>query len=66
MKTKKIILRIIVSPFVFVIILIPFFIGFINRFWLFLKYGGEWISYGKDDKITMQMIFDELKENSKN
>ena len=61
----KIILRIIVLPFVFSIILISYTYHAFRNSILFLIHGGEWNTYAKNDKGTIQEIFIELK-NARN
>lgn len=63
MKWKIIntILRIIALPFVFAIILIKYNAHAIVNVACFLIYGGEWITYAKDDRATIQYIYRELK-----
>lgn len=60
----KIILRVLAAPFVFFIILIPTSFNIIKRVAMFLRYGGEWINYTKDDKITIEMIYKQLKQQT--
>ena len=59
----KIILRIIVSPFVLGIVLVfNIYHSFRNTIF-FIKYGGEWITYAKkDDKKTIHDLYLQLKE----
>ena len=61
----KTVIRIIASPFVFCIQFIWLtFCCFKNTF-LFIKHGGEWITYNDDyTKATMYRIFEELKKHS--
>jgi len=59
----KYITRIIVLPFVFAIIFTAYVVHAFNNTRLFLLYGGEWNTYTKDDKVTMQKIYLKLKEN---
>lgn len=55
-------LIIIAYPFVLALCLITFNYYAIKRSILFLRYGGEFIPYEKDDKITIKKIYDVLKE----
>jgi len=56
-------IRILIAPIVFVIYVITFsFLCFKGTF-LFLKHGGEWITYTKDDKVSMAKIYEKLKSN---
>ncbi len=54
-------LRIIAFPFILGLILIKYNAhGIINAI-CFLRFGGEWITYAKEDKVTMREIYEELK-----
>ena len=57
--------RILVLPFVFGILLVTYIFHLFNRCRLFLLYGGEWLEYIKDDKVTIQQIYLRLKEYEK-
>ena len=61
----KYILRIIALPFVLCIILIKYNYHAIKHSIGILLYGGEWITYAKEYKTTMQDIYLELKNNKK-
>lgn len=59
---SKVIVRILVSPFIF-----PLYFIYSIRVWViscidFIKYGGEVIQYKKDDRATIAAIYDSLKE----
>lgn len=61
MKTKGILSRIIVSPFVFLLMLITAIIHAFIAAWLFIKYGGEWKTYKSDEeKKSIADIYDKL------
>ena len=62
MKTKNLLLRIIVCPFVLGIMLVKFNYVCLERLIYFLKYGGEWINYTKEDSVTIQKVYELLKE----
>ena len=62
MNKKRIIARIIVSPFIFGILTVTYTIGLLKHFVLYIKYGGEWITHGKDASVNMVDIFNELKK----
>lgn len=66
MKKLKLLRRILSSPFVFCIILIAYFVGAVKRFILFLKYGGELITYVNDEPPTIRDIYMELKRQRDN
>ena len=62
MKRNKLILRIIASPFLLMMMLVfHIYTGFLNTF-LFIKYGGEWMTYSDEDKPTIYKIYEELKK----
>ena len=48
MNKKNLIKRIIASPFIFWILLVAYLFWFAKHFIMFIKYGGEWITYCKD------------------
>ena len=64
-STGLMIIRIIISPFLLCIFLITYIIFAVKRFILFIKYGGEWINYEPDEKITIEMIYEQLKQRDK-
>jgi len=64
-KIKNLILRIIAYPFILGLILIKYNYHAISNSIFFLFYGGEWITYAKEDKVIMQDIYDELKKSNK-
>ena len=64
-KTIDLILRIIVYPFILSIILISYIRHAIINSILFLKYGGEWITYAKKDRTTIQEVYLKLTEIEK-
>lgn len=59
----NLLLRLITLPFILAIILIKYNYHAIRNAICFLFYGGEWVTYAKDDKVTMQDIYMELKNN---
>ena len=66
-KTINLILRILVYPFILGLILLKYNAHAIINSICFLLYGGEWITYAKEDKKSVQDIYLELKNqrNSK-
>jgi hypothetical protein len=60
----KYILRLIVLPFWFVIGLVHLVYVLLQRSWLFLKHGGECITYLPEDRTTIKEIYDQIKCNS--
>ena len=59
----KVLMRILVSPFVFLLILVTYNLHAIRNTFMFLKHGGEWVTYAKDEKATMERIYDEVKKS---
>jgi len=59
----KVLMRLLACPFVFVIGCIPSVFANIIRTIYFIKYGGEWYSYAKDDKPLISDIYNKLKNN---
>lgn len=59
------ILRLIGFPFILGLILVKYNAHAIINAICFLFYGGEWITYAKEDKVTMLDIYQKLKENDK-
>lgn len=62
MKIARFILRLIAFPFVLGIVLVAYNIYGLKNAWNFLKHGGEWSTYRKEDRATMQSIYQELKD----
>ena len=65
MKKINLILRIIAYPFILGLILVKYNAHAIINSIFFVRYGGEWITYAKEDKTTMQDIYLELKKFNK-
>lgn len=65
MNKNIIVMRIILSPFLLVMALVAFIYQAFYLTYLFVRYGGEVISYDKDDKPTMFKIYQHLKNNQK-
>jgi hypothetical protein len=64
-KIMDLLLRLWALPFVFCIIVIKYNYHAIRNACLFLRYGGEWITYAKGDRNTILDIYKELKDNRK-
>lgn len=60
----KIMIRVILLPIAFILHLIPHIIGLVVNLKNWVVYGGEFISYTKDDKASMAKIFNELKKQN--
>jgi hypothetical protein len=57
--------RILASPFTFGILLIAYIRGFLTQFIMYLRYGGEWITYFKrSDPETISSLYKELKKQN--
>jgi len=59
------IFRVLAIPFVFSTIWLAYTFYALRNSYLFLLYGGEWITYTKDDRNTIRDIYLKLKENDK-
>ena len=57
----KILLRILVAPFIACIILISHLVFALHRIYLFIRYGGEFIGYEPNDKITIKDLYIQLQ-----
>lgn len=62
MNKKNLIKRIIASPFIFWILLVEYLFWFAKHFIMFIKYGGEWITYCKDEHKQINDIYELLKK----
>ena len=62
---KNIILRILTCPLVLGIIWIIYSVHAFRKTYYFLLHGGEWITYAKDDRKTIEQIYLKLKEDEK-
>ena len=56
------VLRVLAAPFILGITLLKYNTHAIVNTVCFVMYGGEWITYAKHDKKTIQDIFEELKK----
>jgi len=62
-KPTRIILRLLMIPFLLCIILIRYNYAALKHAFLAVKYGGEWITYmEKDEFKTIQEIYMEIKD----
>ena len=59
----NLVLRLLAFPFVFCIIMIKYIYHGIRHACLFLKYGGEWITYAERDRKTILDVYRKLEEN---
>lgn len=65
MNKKRIILRLLVSIPILCVLLITYTWGAFKHWIGFLRYGGEWINYTKDDPKTIGILFELMKEQKK-
>lgn len=63
MNKNLFIMRLILSPFLLVMSLVPFIWKAFYLTYSFVRYGGEFIAYRKDDKETIFNIYQHLKNN---
>jgi len=59
-----IIIRIILLPIAAILHLIPHVMGFTASLILWVRYGGEFTIYQKDERVTISKIYDELKNKT--
>lgn len=57
----NILLRVIALPFIFGMFAVMNVALTVKGTWFFLKYGGEFMTYLKDDKPTIGKIYQQLK-----
>lgn len=62
MNKKRIIPRLIVSPIVFALLILTYAMGCVKHFIKFIRYGGEFMTYDKDDDKRMNEIYKILKD----
>lgn len=60
MNKNKLLLRIIALPFVLVLVLITAVSNSFYTAYLFLRWGGEWITYKKGTRKSINDIFEQL------
>ena len=58
-------LRLLSAPFVLCLLTVAFTYHLIIRFYRFMKYGGEMITFTENDRPTVDMIYQELKKQQK-
>ena len=63
MNKRNLIPRLIVSPLIFVIMAISCLMLLFKNWILFVRYGGEWVTYKeKEPDVTLQKIYNKTKE----
>ena len=63
MNKNLFVMRLILSPFLLVVSLVPFIWKSFYLTYLFVRHGGEFIAYRKDDKQMIWSIYEHLKNN---
>jgi hypothetical protein len=65
MNKRNLLPRIIASPFVFGLMTVSYSIAIFRDWFLFLRYGGEFVKYKeKDPSATLQTVYNAVKERS--
>jgi len=64
MNNKKIVLRLLVSPFILGILFITYTYQCVKHFIGFVRYGGEWVTYEKEQVKVMADIYKVLKDKT--
>lgn len=59
---QRLIPRLIISPIILLLLIFTYAFGCAKHFFRFVRYGGEWVSYTKDDPKRMEDIYKLLKE----
>ncbi len=62
MNKQKLIQRLIVAPFVLVLLVVTYTFQLFKHWIGYVRYGGEFITYSKDDPKRLNDIFYLLKE----
>lgn len=64
MKGKRKLLRLLVSPAILVMMLITYMYLCLQRWVLFIRYGGEWITHSPSESRTIYDIYELLKSKN--
>ena len=63
MNKRNFIPRLIVSPLVFGLMTVTYSIGLIKHWILFIRYGGEWVTYKENQPdVTLQKIYNKVEK----
>lgn len=62
MNKRLFIFRLLASPFILGMLTMSYGYGLIKHFIKYLQYGGEWITYAKEDPKRLEDIYKLLKE----
>lgn len=65
MNCNGLFLRVLVLPFILIVVVISLLWNIVRFVKDFVIYGGEWITLRKDDKPTIGKIYAELKRREK-
>lgn len=63
MNKKRFVLRLVVSPLVLGLLLVTYIYQCVKHWIGFIRYGGEWITYQKDDPKRMNDIYYLIKDH---
>lgn len=63
MKNTLFVIRLILSPLMLIVSIVPFIWKSFYLTYLFVRHGGEIIVYRKDDRETIFKIYEHLKNN---
>jgi len=58
----KVCIRFLMLPIAAILHLIPHIIAFVTNLYKWVRYGGEFIVYDKDDAATIKDIYNQLKK----
>lgn len=64
MNKRKILLRLLVSPFILGLLMVTYSYGCIKQWFKFIRYGGEWINYEKDEYKTIKDVYELIKKDN--
>ena len=64
MNKRRMIPRLIISPIILALLICTYAFGCFKHFIKYIRYGGEWVSYTKDDPKRLEDIYKLLKEQS--
>jgi hypothetical protein len=61
MNKKNLLARILVSPAILLLLAISYTYGFVKHFIGYIRWGGEWLTFHKDDRKNVDDIYKLLK-----
>lgn len=64
MNKNYLLLRLFVSPIIFALILVGHIYSAVKKFLLFMRWGGEFITFENNERPTIEKIYQKLKEES--